>query len=56
MTYYMFRDRQGLWRWNLQAPNNRKIADSAESYHNKQDCLAGINLVKGSSQAPVKEA
>lgn len=55
MAYYMYRDAQGLWRWFLQAANNRKIADSGESYHNKQDCLGAINLVKGTSQAPVYE-
>ena len=29
------------------------IADSAEGYWNQSDCVAGINLVKGSSQAPI---
>ena len=55
MAYYVYKDAQGLWRWFLQAANNRKIATSGESYHNKSDCLAAINLVKGSSAAPVHE-
>ena len=54
MIYYMYQDNQGYWRWYLQAGNNRKIADSGEGYHNQQDCLAGINLVKNSFSAPVK--
>lgn len=55
MTYYMYKDTQGQWRWYLQASNNKKLADSGEGYHNKQDCLDGIKLVKGSASAPVKE-
>lgn len=56
MFYWMYRDNAGQWRWRLYATNNRIIADSAESYHNKQDCQNGINLVKMSSGAPVREA
>lgn len=55
MAYYIYKDVQGYWRWYLQAANDRKIADSGESYYNKQDCLGAINLVKGSSPAPVYE-
>ena len=39
----------GEWRWTLYAANNDKIADSAESYKNKQDCRHGIDLVKGAT-------
>ena len=56
MIYYIYQDRQGHWRWNLQAANNRKIADSGEGYYNRQDCIAAIGLVKSSGSAPVKEA
>jgi uncharacterized protein YegP (UPF0339 family) len=55
MAYYVYRDTQGLWRWRLLAANNRTIADSGESYHNQQDCVAAIQLVKSSSAAPVKQ-
>nr|WP_315871128.1 DUF1508 domain-containing protein [Trichocoleus desertorum] len=56
MSYFIYKDAQGLWRWRLRASNHKIIADSAESYHNKQDCLAGIDLVKGSKDAPVQES
>ena len=55
MTYWVFKDVTGQWRWHLEAANNRKIAESGESYHNKADCLSAIHLVKGSAAAPVKE-
>jgi uncharacterized protein YegP (UPF0339 family) len=55
MKYVTYKDNQGLWRWYLLSANGRKIADSAESYNNKADCIAGINLVKGSANAPITE-
>ncbi|OLB20653.1 MAG: DUF1508 domain-containing protein [Acidobacteriales bacterium 13_2_20CM_55_8] len=53
MGFYMYKDKQGLWRWRLKAANNKIIADSGESYHHEDDCLAGINLVKAAANAPV---
>ncbi len=55
MHYVIYKDRSNQWRWTLFAANNRKIADSAESYWNRADCLAGVNLVKGSVNAPIYE-
>lgn len=56
MFYYLYKDSVGYWRWTLYAANMKKIADSGEGYHNKVDALSGINLVKGSNVAPVREA
>lgn len=53
--YEMYRDQQFYWRWRLVAANNRIIANSGESYHNKQDCLNAIALVKNSAYAPIQE-
>jgi uncharacterized protein YegP (UPF0339 family) len=55
MHYRLYKDTAGLWRWRLVASNGRTIADSAESYYNKSDALAGINLTKSSYSAPVYE-
>lgn len=54
-TYFVYEDAVEKWRWQLRAANNRIIADSGEGYHNKQDCLRGIALVKASQDAPVKD-
>ena len=44
------------WRWRLVATNGKNIANGGESYHNKADCLHGIDLVKGTNAStPVKE-
>lgn len=55
MEYQLYKDAAGQYRWRLVAANGRRIADSGEGYNNKADCLAGINLVKGSTNAPVKD-
>lgn len=55
MWYKIYQDVSRQWRWTLYASNNRKIADSGESYWNKADCLAAIDLVKSSYNAPVRE-
>lgn len=55
MAFYLFKDHSGQWRWNLKASNGRIVADSAEAYYNKADCLNGINLVKSAYTAPVYE-
>jgi uncharacterized protein YegP (UPF0339 family) len=54
-TYVVQEDAAGEWRWKLLAGNHQVIADSGESYRHKQDCLHGIELVKNSKDAPVKE-
>ena len=56
MTYHIYKDRASEWRWRLKASNGKIIADSGEGYRNRQDCLAGIQLVKESTQAPILEA
>jgi uncharacterized protein YegP (UPF0339 family) len=55
MTYYIYKDSQGLWRWYVAAANNKTIAVSSESYYNKQDCIHSIDLVKSSYSALVYE-
>jgi uncharacterized protein YegP (UPF0339 family) len=55
MYYFVYQDANRQWRWRLHAANNLIIANSGEGYYNKPDCLAAINLVKGSASAPIKE-
>lgn len=56
MQFVIYKDTAGQWRWRLFAANNRIVADSAEGYNNKQDCINGINLVKSTNAAtPVYE-
>lgn len=58
MHYSVYKDAQGYWRWTLYAANNRKIANSGEGYHNRQDCIDAINLVAstGRVSTPIRYA
>ena len=57
MTYWIYKDDAGEWRWRLKHNSNGEIiADSGEGYVSRADCEHGIDLVKGSGDAPVKDA
>ena len=56
MHFVLYRDHSNQWRWTLYAANNKKVADSGESYWNKNDAINGINLVMSTNhQTPVYE-
>ena len=55
MTYIVYKDASYQCRWRLRAANHRTIADSGEAYRNRTDCVAAIELVKGSKDAPVRD-
>lgn len=55
--FVIYKDAGGYFRWRLLSAGNYKIiADSAESYVRKDDCMAGINLVKSiAPSAPISD-
>jgi uncharacterized protein YegP (UPF0339 family) len=53
MKFHIYKDHKGEWRWRLVAANGKIIADSGESYTNKQACRDGIDLVKSAGNSPV---
>jgi len=56
VTFTIYSDRAGEYRWRLRATNGRIIADSAEGYRSKTDCQAGIRLVQtGAPTASVND-
>ncbi|WP_072766944.1 YegP family protein [Nitrosospira sp. Nsp11] len=58
MYFYLFKsDKNSQWYWRLNADNHKTIADGSEGYHNKQDALHGINLVKSlASTSPILDS
>jgi uncharacterized protein YegP (UPF0339 family) len=42
MTYYLYKDNHGEWRWRLKSSNGRVLADSGEGYKNLQHCKEAI--------------
>lgn len=55
MKYEVYKDTSYQHRWRLKAANGKIIANAGEGYTNKADCLAAIQLVKGSGSAPIEE-
>jgi uncharacterized protein YegP (UPF0339 family) len=53
MKFHVYKDRRNEYRWRLIAANGKILADSAEGYTTKQSCKDGIELVKGTTNAPV---
>lgn len=53
MQYRIYRDKKNDWRWTLVVENGEILADSAEGYNRKKDCLAGVALVMSSHEAPI---
>lgn len=55
-TYWMYKDRQSQWRWQLvHNSNGNVIADSGQGYTHKSDCIHGINLNASSGGSAIKE-
>ena len=55
MYYFVYKDTRGEWRWRYKSSNGNIIADSAEGYHNKSDCLNGVSIMRNSSGDPIYE-
>jgi len=53
LSFSLFKDAKGEWRWQLVAANGKVIASSGEGYKSRAACVAGINLVKRSGDAPI---
>ena len=53
LSYQVFKDAKGEWRWRLVAANGKRIAGSGEGYKSKSACIAAIELVKNSAAAPI---
>jgi uncharacterized protein YegP (UPF0339 family) len=54
--FTLYKDNSRQYRWTFYADNGKAIAVSSESYHNKQDCVNAINIVKTKAPAaPVKD-
>jgi uncharacterized protein YegP (UPF0339 family) len=49
--FEVYSDSKGEWRWRFKADNGRIIADSAEGYNNKSDCIHGIEIIKKEAPA-----
>lgn len=46
LTFEMFKDEGGDFRWRLKAANGRIVATSGQGYKAKADCQHGIDLIR----------
>jgi uncharacterized protein len=53
--YTIYKDQAGHFRWRYRSANGNIIADSAEGYYNKTDCINGIRIVKSSANDPIDD-
>ena len=52
-SYWMFRDRNGHWRWNFAGESGTVIAASSVAYYRKEGCIRAIQTMRGSSGVSV---
>lgn len=50
MSFHIFKDAAGQWRWYLLSDNHRKIAIAADGYYHRIDCVAAIRMVITTNQ------
>jgi uncharacterized protein len=56
LTFEVYKDTKGEFRWRLKATNGEVIATSGEGYKAKADCTHAIDLIKeGASKATTVE-
>ena len=53
LTFALYKDRKGEWRWRLTAANGEIIATSGDGYKSKKACLAAIELVRAAASAKI---
>ena len=56
LTFEIFKDKDGEYRWRLKAANKAIIATGGQGYKAKADCKHGIDiLMKGAAKAKVED-
>lgn len=51
--FEVFRYQDELWYWRLFSATHDLVAESAQGYEKKEDCLAAIALVKSTTNDPI---
>ncbi|WP_235976466.1 YegP family protein [Sandaracinobacteroides hominis] len=55
MTFELYQDKSGEYRWRLKHQNGNILATSSEGYSSKAAAMKCIENVKASADSPVKE-
>ena len=51
MTFHVYQDAAGGWRWRLVAANGHIVADSGESYTRHEDAVRAARMVADAAAA-----
>ena len=51
MKVEYYRDAKGEWRWRMKARNGRIVADGAEGYKRRIDCVRQYARIAGAIEA-----
>jgi uncharacterized protein len=46
ITFLVYKDKAGEFRWKLRGRNWEPLADSGEGYKNKSDCMSAIKIIQ----------
>ena len=56
LTFEIFKDKAGEYRWRLKAANGAVIGTGGQGYKAKADCKHGIEIImKGAAKAKVED-
>ncbi len=50
MTFHIYKDKAGEFRWHAKSDNGKIIADSGEGYKNRVDCKHAISIIKNEAK------
>ena len=54
MTFHIYEDKDGLWRWYLDDNEDERVANSGKGYKSKRECLLAVLQIKQCHTAPVE--
>ena len=56
LTFEIYKDSQGEYRWRLKSPNKQTIGSSGQGYKAKSDCEHAITVIKdNAAKAKIEE-
>ncbi len=55
-SFLIYKDEVGQFRWRYQLSIRKTLAESADSYKSRFDCVQDIQLVQGCGNSPIVTA
>jgi len=55
-SFLIYKDGLGQFRWRYQLSVKKTVAESAQGFRNRFDCVEDIQLIQGCSNSPIVTA